>query len=61
MKQQGLKISKRGHIAPFFAMEVLQCANQLAASGKDILHLEVGEPGFNTPEKGIRVAKTALE
>ncbi|SVB88281.1 uncharacterized protein METZ01_LOCUS241135, partial [marine metagenome] len=42
-------------------MEVLRSANQLAATGKDILHLEVGEPGFNTPEKVIRVAKTMLD
>ena len=42
-------------------MEVLRSANQLAATGKDILHLEVGEPGFNTPGKVIRVAKTMLD
>ena len=42
-------------------MEVLRSANQLASGGKDILHLEVGEPGFNTPEKVLRVAKTTLD
>ena len=42
-------------------MEVLRSANQLEESGRSILHLEVGEPGFNTPEKVIRVAKTMLD
>ena len=61
MKQRKLKVSKRSQIAPFFAMEVLRSANQLEESGRSILHLEVGEPGFNTPEKVIRVAKTMLD
>ncbi len=61
MKQQRLKISKRGQIAPFLVMEVLRSANQLASGGSDILHLEMGEPGFNTPEKVITIAKTALD
>ena len=42
-------------IAPFLVMDVMEKANTLAASGRDIIHLEVGEPDFDTPEC-IRVA-----
>ena len=61
MKKQSLKVSERSNIAPFFAMEVLRSANQLAGKGKDILHLEVGEPGFRPPEKVIAAAKAVIQ
>lgn len=34
---------------PFYVMELLQRAKQLEAEGKDIIHMEIGEPGFLTP------------
>lgn len=37
-------------IQPFLVMDVMEKANTLAASGRDIIHLEVGEPDFDTPE-----------
>ena len=45
-------------IRPFFAMEMLREANQLANSGKDIIHLEVGQPSFAAPSPVIRGGKT---
>ena len=36
-------------------MDVMEKANTLATSGMDIIHLEVGEPDFDTPEC-IRIA-----
>jgi (5-formylfuran-3-yl)methyl phosphate transaminase len=36
-------------VKPFLAMEILEKAQQLEAAGHDIVHLEVGEPGGNTP------------
>ena len=44
-----MKVARRADIAPFYAMEVLKAANQRAAEGGDVLHLEVGEPGAGTP------------
>ena len=32
------------------AFEVLARAKKLEAEGKEIVHLEIGEPDFNTPE-----------
>jgi len=54
MRQQGKKVEqipKRvREIKPFLAMEILERAQQLEAQGRRIIHLEVGEPDFDTPE-----------
>jgi aspartate/methionine/tyrosine aminotransferase len=45
-----LKVAKRlNEIAPFRVMELLARANELASLGHDVIHLEVGEPDFDTP------------
>jgi (5-formylfuran-3-yl)methyl phosphate transaminase len=36
-------------VKPFLAMEILEKAQQLEAAGRDIVHMEVGEPGGDTP------------
>lgn len=36
-------------VKPFLAMEILEKAQQLEAHGADIIHMEVGEPGGETP------------
>src|SRR5210317_405459 len=48
--------SKRSQAIPAFkAMAILAKANQLAQSGRDIIHLEVGQPDFPVAE-AIRAA-----
>ncbi len=42
------------------AFEVLDRARRLEASGKSIIHLEIGEPDFNTPSNIISAACRAL-
>jgi aspartate/methionine/tyrosine aminotransferase len=37
-------------ITPFLVMDVMERANALAAQGREVIHLEVGEPDFDTPE-----------
>lgn len=37
-------------IPPFIVMDVLEKAQEMQKSGADIIHLEVGEPDFDTPE-----------
>jgi len=43
--------------SPFYVMELLQRAKQLEAQGRDIIHMEIGEPDFPTPaaiiEQGV--------
>jgi aspartate/methionine/tyrosine aminotransferase len=44
-------ISKRAQeIPPFIVMDVLEKAQELERNGEHIIHLEVGEPDFDTPE-----------
>jgi aspartate/methionine/tyrosine aminotransferase len=44
-------ISKRAYeIPPFIVMDVLEKAQELERNGEHIIHLEVGEPDFDTPE-----------
>jgi len=44
-------ISKRTEeITPFIAMDVLEKAHEMERKGIDVIHLEVGEPDFDTPE-----------
>lgn len=50
--------SRRSEVAPFIAMDVLRDARALEASGRRILHLEVGQPGARTPS-GVHAAVEA--
>jgi aspartate/methionine/tyrosine aminotransferase len=43
------------------AFEVLVKARALEAKGKDVVHLEIGEPDFDTPGHIIEAAKQALD
>src|ERR1035441_1956232 len=43
------------------AFEVLVRARALEAQGKSIIHLEIGEPDFDTPRHIIEAAKEALD
>jgi aspartate/methionine/tyrosine aminotransferase len=52
--------SRLHDIAPFHVMELLARANALEAEGRDIIHMEVGEPDFPTPEPIIAAAQAHL-
>jgi aspartate/methionine/tyrosine aminotransferase len=55
-------IAKRaGTIAPFLAVEVFQRAQELERQGADIIHLEFGEPDFETPPVIREAAERALK
>jgi aspartate/methionine/tyrosine aminotransferase len=43
------------------AFEVLVRARALEAQGRSVIHLEIGEPDFNTPQHIIDAAKEALD
>jgi len=47
-------------IQPFRVMELLSRARQLEAEGRDIVHMEIGEPDFPSPEPVIRAVKRAI-
>jgi aspartate/methionine/tyrosine aminotransferase len=44
-------LSKRAEeIPPFIVMDVLEAAQEMERRGEHVIHLEVGEPDFDTPE-----------
>ena len=43
-------------IQPFHVMELLRRARELEAQGRDIIHMEVGEPDFPTPQPIVDAA-----
>lgn len=52
--------SRMGRLGTETAFEVLVRARALEAQGKDIVHLEIGEPDFDTPENVIEAGAKAL-
>ena len=52
--------SRLSRIAPFHVMELLARAKALEAAGRDIIHMEVGEPDFTTPPTIIAAAQAHL-
>jgi aspartate/methionine/tyrosine aminotransferase len=48
-------------LTPFMVMEILEAAHALERAGRQIIHLEVGEPDFDTPPAVVRAAKKALD
>ena len=63
---QTSQVSKRAReISPFIAMDVMEAAQAMERAGEDIIHFEVGEPDFDTPDcvkeaaiRAIRDGKT---
>lgn len=47
-------------IKPFYVMDLLARARQLEATGRSIVHLEIGEPDFPTPDTIIAAGQQAL-
>jgi aspartate/methionine/tyrosine aminotransferase len=56
-----LKLARRGQIAPFIVMDVLRAANERAAGGADVLHLEIGQPSTPAPKGVLAAARRALD
>ncbi len=48
-------------LPPFYVMEILEKAHAMEARGLDVVHLEVGEPDFDTPEAVKAAASRALD
>ncbi len=48
-------------IVPFYVMDLLAKAKELEAQGRSIIHMEVGEPDFITPQPIVDAGKKALD
>ncbi len=55
-----LKVAERGTIPPFIVMDVMRAANEREASGRDVLHLEVGQPGTGAPAGVVAAVSEAM-
>lgn len=53
--------ARMADIAPFYVMDVLARAKALEAHGRRIIHMEVGEPDFSTPEPIVEAGKRSLD
>jgi len=49
------------NVKPFIVMDVLERAIELEREGRSIIHLEIGEPDFPTPERIVASANQALK
>ncbi len=58
---KGLQLAHRvGQIAPFHVMELAKRAAALEAQGRDIIHMEIGEPDFGAPPAVLDAAAAAM-
>jgi aspartate/methionine/tyrosine aminotransferase len=56
-----MKFARRmGRLGTETAFEVLARARALEARGRDVVHLEIGEPDFNTPGNVVEAGRAAL-
>jgi len=61
MSLSSLQPTKRAAgVPPFHVMRILARAKALEAAGGDLIHMEVGEPDFPTPEPVLAAARKAL-
>ena len=51
---------RMGRLGTESAFEVLAAAKRLEATGKSMIHLEIGEPDFATPSNIVEAATTAM-
>ncbi len=62
MSEGPIHVSRRAaQMPPFIVMEVLERAAELQRQGRSIIHLEVGEPNFDSPASVLRAGIDAME
>ena len=48
-----MRNSRRGEVDPFIVMDVMERARQAEAAGREIIHMEVGQPGTGAPRAAL--------
>ena len=48
-------------IPPFHVLEVVRAAQQVEATGRRVLHLEVGQPSTGAPAAAVGAARASLD
>ena len=55
------RAARLADIAPFHVLDVQTAARVLEAAGRDIVHMEIGEPDFPTPPAALAAARAMLD
>ena len=48
-----MRNSRRSAVDPFIVMDVMEAARAAEATGRDIVHMEVGQPGTGAPQEAL--------
>ena len=56
-----MRQSQRGQVDPFIVMDVMEAARRAEATGRSIIHMEVGQPGTPAPAGARAALAQALE
>jgi aspartate/methionine/tyrosine aminotransferase len=60
MDGNGNLAARMRDIAPFHVMEVQTAARALEATGRSVIHMEIGEPDFPTPQPVVAAAMSGI-
>ena len=60
MSRRSAQPSRRSAVEPFLAMDVMRAAIDLEATGRRVIHMEVGQPGAPAPKPVLEAARHAL-
>ena len=55
-----MRTSRRSVVDPFIVMDVMEAARSAEATGRHIIHMEVGQPGTGAPQAAIRALNAAM-
>lgn len=55
-----MKTSRRSAVDPFIVMDVMEAARTAEAEGRDIIHMEVGQPSTSAPARALEAASRAM-
>ncbi|SDW30107.1 Aspartate/methionine/tyrosine aminotransferase [Albimonas donghaensis] len=55
-----MKTSRRSAVDPFIVMDVMEAARTAEAEGRDIIHMEVGQPATSAPARALEAASRAM-
>lgn len=56
-----MRHSTRSAVDPFIVMDVMQAAASAEAAGRDIIHMEVGQPGTGAPHGALQALGQAMQ
>ena len=56
-----MKNSTRGDVDAFIVMDVMEAARRAEAQGRNIIHMEVGQPGTSAPKQALATLNSQMQ